>query len=277
MKELVTITVPKKVEVDLTNGLSQTEVKSRLQPLANTIDTRGCAVKNCINIYQNPLQTYTDPDRLISTDPINSIVDDGASPSDDMFGNNELSDHVGEMLAENGQKHRSALLQRLNRERQELQQSPQGNGQAIDMNASSYTAATANETPYQPSPQAVAPDYAPPATTPSHETMPETDQMLDEALKNQTRAQHVSLDNLRTIRLGLSNSSPVNQRPRTPSQNLQPSPAETPKPKSTSTPDPVIMGYAKRNDLRVDVLAREVHRAKSPAEDKSNEVTISLH
>src|SRR3954464_5956509 len=37
IKELVTITVPKKVERVLTNGLSQDEVKSRLQALANTI------------------------------------------------------------------------------------------------------------------------------------------------------------------------------------------------------------------------------------------------
>src|SRR5487761_512815 len=46
VKELVTITVPKKVERILTNGLSETEVQSRLQALANTIDSRGWAIKN---------------------------------------------------------------------------------------------------------------------------------------------------------------------------------------------------------------------------------------
>src|SRR5581483_2711385 len=40
-KELVTITAPKKVEPIYTNGLSETEVRSRLQALADTIDTRG--------------------------------------------------------------------------------------------------------------------------------------------------------------------------------------------------------------------------------------------
>src|ERR1700689_4826621 len=39
VKELVTITVPKKVERILTNGLSQNEVQSRLKTLANTIDS----------------------------------------------------------------------------------------------------------------------------------------------------------------------------------------------------------------------------------------------
>ena len=46
MKELVTINVPKKVEHIYTDGLSQTEVKSRLNALANTLDSRGWAVKN---------------------------------------------------------------------------------------------------------------------------------------------------------------------------------------------------------------------------------------
>src|SRR5690606_17115265 len=40
MKELVTITAPKKVVVDYTNGLSQQEVRSRLRALASTVDTR---------------------------------------------------------------------------------------------------------------------------------------------------------------------------------------------------------------------------------------------
>ena len=49
ISEMVTITVPKKIEKHLTDGLSQTEVKSRLKALATTIDSRGWAVKN-INI-----------------------------------------------------------------------------------------------------------------------------------------------------------------------------------------------------------------------------------
>ena len=46
LEELVTITAPKKIERQLTNGLDQTEVQSRLKALAETIDTRGWAVKN---------------------------------------------------------------------------------------------------------------------------------------------------------------------------------------------------------------------------------------
>lgn len=67
-KELVTITAPKVVERHLTKEMSQTEVRSRLQALANTIDSRGWAVKN-VNISMLTRQAYaTQPkasDRLV--------------------------------------------------------------------------------------------------------------------------------------------------------------------------------------------------------------------
>src|SRR6185436_5119251 len=40
INDLVTITAPKKIERHLTNGLSQNEVESRLEALANTLDSR---------------------------------------------------------------------------------------------------------------------------------------------------------------------------------------------------------------------------------------------
>nr|MBA3758813.1 PrgI family protein [Candidatus Saccharibacteria bacterium] len=45
ISQLVTITVPKHIEHIFTNGLNQNEVKSRLQALANTVDSRGWAIK----------------------------------------------------------------------------------------------------------------------------------------------------------------------------------------------------------------------------------------
>jgi len=69
MKELVTILVPKKIERIYTDGMTQMEVKSRLKALANTIDSRGWAVKNAdVNIYSPPsyLAGQTSSDRLVS-------------------------------------------------------------------------------------------------------------------------------------------------------------------------------------------------------------------
>src|SRR4051812_29565117 len=40
ISNLVTITVPKRIETVFTDGLSQTEVRSRLNALANTLDSR---------------------------------------------------------------------------------------------------------------------------------------------------------------------------------------------------------------------------------------------
>ena len=48
IQELVTITVPKRVERQLTKGFSQEEEKSRLKALADTMDTRGWVVKNAL-------------------------------------------------------------------------------------------------------------------------------------------------------------------------------------------------------------------------------------
>src|ERR1035438_1720650 len=53
---LVTITVPKVIVRNLTNGLSQTEVSSRLHALANTIDSRGWAIKN-VNVNLSNLRS----------------------------------------------------------------------------------------------------------------------------------------------------------------------------------------------------------------------------
>ena len=68
VKELVTVTVPKKIERVYTNGLSQTEVASRLSALANTIDSRGWAIKNVnVNMFAQPTMAADDgSDRLVA-------------------------------------------------------------------------------------------------------------------------------------------------------------------------------------------------------------------
>lgn len=55
VSQLVTITAPKKVETVVVNSYSQTEVESRLTALANTLDSRGWAVKNVnTNLFSQP-------------------------------------------------------------------------------------------------------------------------------------------------------------------------------------------------------------------------------
>ena len=78
-QELVTITAPNTEEKILTKELSETEVKSRLKALSDTMDTRGWAIKHAAlpNTYS---QTGQSASRLIPT-PIpvgsNPAIDEG--------------------------------------------------------------------------------------------------------------------------------------------------------------------------------------------------------
>lgn len=89
LSELVTITVPKREERTLTNSLSQGEVKSRLGALANTLDSRGWAVKNVnTNMYGQPgyLSGADTSDRLVATTELPQDVNTvEVLASDDMF------------------------------------------------------------------------------------------------------------------------------------------------------------------------------------------------
>jgi hypothetical protein len=76
--DLVTITVPKRVEVQLTKNFSQDEVQSRLKALANTLDSRGWAVKNVnVNLNANPGYLATldyNSDRLVEAEAVEEPV-----------------------------------------------------------------------------------------------------------------------------------------------------------------------------------------------------------
>jgi len=93
MTELVTVTAPKHVEQRVfTDGLSQREVKSRLHALANTLDSRGWAVKNVNVNLATTLSDYSASDRLVDVSnspqevttvdirPDDDILDEQANP-----------------------------------------------------------------------------------------------------------------------------------------------------------------------------------------------------
>ncbi len=118
VKELVTITVPKRIEIQRTDGLSQNEVKSRLQALANTIDSRGWAIKNVDNVYQNPLTSNADADdRLISVTTLPQDVPEYQVPeSEDLFDEtaNPIAQQVNQLLSANTSQHHQQILENLN-------------------------------------------------------------------------------------------------------------------------------------------------------------------
>ncbi len=116
LKELVTITVPKKIEVQLTDGLSQDQVKSRLSALAQTIDTRGWAVKG-VDANLN-----ASDDRLagLSALPLNPAMSPDMNGADDMLdaNTNQLAQHMSQLVSQSSLSHRNSLLTQMDQARQ---------------------------------------------------------------------------------------------------------------------------------------------------------------
>ncbi len=132
MKELVTITAPKKIEKQLTKDFSRDEARNRLKALANTLDTRGWAVKSADFNGQGsaiqpvtPLPTMPQPviqiaapiqndnivaptDRLVDVGTDDPMTDDNiATPYDDI--DSEVAQKIVSQINESKEKYRSQL------------------------------------------------------------------------------------------------------------------------------------------------------------------------
>ena len=108
IQDLVTITVPKKIEKQLTKGYSQEEVKSRLKTLATTLDTRGWVIKNASGPF---VATGYDSDRLldISAQSIPSVF---VEPSADMLDakTNPRAQAMDQMISQSAQQHKQEVM-----------------------------------------------------------------------------------------------------------------------------------------------------------------------
>lgn len=99
-QEFVTITVPKKEEHRYTDGLNRDQVVSRLKALANTVDSRGWAVKN-VNLNLSDINTIESNDRLIQPSEIPQAVQEvDVQASDDIMDNNasSVSQHFQQLI-----------------------------------------------------------------------------------------------------------------------------------------------------------------------------------
>lgn len=113
VQELVSITAPKHQEHQYTNNLTQHEVHSRLQALAETLDSRGWAAKNAGQAYVSPLDA--NPDRLVDAGALPQEV--AAEVYTDNFdpaaGSNPVAAHFDDMLQAKAQEHRQQLMQQM--------------------------------------------------------------------------------------------------------------------------------------------------------------------
>jgi hypothetical protein len=164
VKELVTITVPKKVERVYSDGLSQTEVKSRLTALANTIDSRGWAVKNVnVSTYLSNRMAPANSERLLDISAVpQQVPEDTVSASEDILDerNNPIAQQFDAMINQSSQQHHQALVDQISRPA--IAPSPSAQNNQWFMSASPLSTARPTTPPlptYQPA--AAQPDPAP--------------------------------------------------------------------------------------------------------------------
>lgn len=270
-KELVTITVPKRVERQYTDGLSQTEVHSRLQALADTIDSRGWAVKNVnLNLYSQPDQAgIQDSDRLVGTSSLPQEVSNiDISASDDIMDEqaNPLAHQFDTMIAAAAQTHRQQIVSQLQQPTpkatpaQNTTQTPPNDYWFLNQPAPAPAgSATFIDAPVvAPGVQAETPTV-PVAATPTAE-----EQALVSKLEKENRHLKAAYGHMKVV-------TPLSE------QAAKPAPAPVNKP----APPPVtpkesaaIINLANNDDLNVDAIAREAKRQKGGDDD---EVVISLH
>lgn len=274
-KNLVTVTAPVQVETRRQN-LSEREVVSRLQALANTIDSRGWAVKNV------PVSLYTAPNHASASDRL--IAGGGGlmgTPGPGTYDSTDIFDVAANPLA--GELE-SKMVAAANNKRQQLVtalDSPGTNSAATTPSGQQQPAAQAGAW-YTPQPQAQA---AVPVATSNAVAAEETlivQQLTQPAQQPQPQPasqpvpQAQSYSDIRTPGV-----------PATPVVQAAPAPLAS---TAAVTPpvNPAILELANNNDLNIATIAREAKQISgtephgvlgSPGADhtgRGEEVSVSL-
>lgn len=251
VKEFVTITAPKKIERAYTDGLSQTEVKSRLHVLAHTLDSRGWAIKNAYMTVPMQIVRPDQSDRLLDFTVPQQVADVDIRASDDILDeeNNPMVSQMSSLIDASTKARREDLMARLQNQAAAMPQLP--------------TPAAVPGWFMQPG--AVQPGAMPPvvdvAAIPPASTM-QLPQKLDRNVSANAR--------LKTVQpVDVNAPVPIQQAPVGPVKTEAPAP-------SPSQPDPAILNLAHDNNLDVATLAREAKRARG-LDASDGEVVISLH
>lgn len=129
IKDLVKVTVPKKEEKQLVKDLSQPEVSSRLQALANTLDSRGWAVKNVtVNLTNRPYIDHASvsSDRLADATNLSEAepVLDVHLSDDILDSENPTAQNFDSLMQEAEEQRKAAAQERLRAARVEAASAP---------------------------------------------------------------------------------------------------------------------------------------------------------
>jgi hypothetical protein len=271
-KDLVDITVPKQIEKIYSKNLSQTEVRSRLKALANTIDSRGWVIKNAAANLYSPTYSpgLTDSDRLISPGGMPQevpLVDIAAS--DDILDevNNSVAQNLDRLVHASSASHRQQLVDKLKQQTKAAksvaagQLSPSADywflSQPVDL-TKSVTSPNLAQTPL------VIPSSVEVADNRPITKMTQNEAVIAKKLKaNRQSLQNINYQHMKVIQ-------PINSQLPSSSPTIDPNIKRT----SVTLPsDPAKMLLANSNDLSIATIGHIANK-----QDKQpDEVVISLH
>jgi hypothetical protein len=292
IKELVTITVPKRDVHVYSDGLSQDQVKGRLSALASVIDSRGWALKN---LPGGAPQTEIS-DRLvaeISTIPNenSTILDNANQALDEAY--NPLANQFDTMIKQSESSHHKAMLNIVD----EALHSKSDSTELDDKQSEDYWFLNQPDQPTDPNLASIKSSTVvrPGQTTPSETFVKgvEEDAFLEKVHERQAREAKASeLGRIKTIQpLGKSkNSTPKTsfndntksthdddddtQLPTVVDDNaVQDSATQNTKATSTTPVDPGILALAHNDDLNVETIARQANKNQADGD----EVIVNLH
>lgn len=287
VKNLVTVTAPKHTDDGpAVSDLSETEVRSRLKALAETIDSRGWATKNVpIGMYGQAYPIAPASDRLVDTSSLPQQVPEAVmTATDDMFDytNNPVAQQFEDKINAATTAYRQHVLDVMRNPAQ--QQAP-----AVPPQAAATPAPVAPQNYWYVSQPAANPATpAMPAAVPASENwgVPQaaTPTAEEEELAKEIKRKQEILDSVQStshIRTIQPLSVQMAQAAQTGQQPVQvPVPAapatasvDNAQPPVTEQPNPAILGLANNNDLDVATIAREAQHITGA----SDEVVVKLH
>ena len=110
LKEVVHITVPKKEQKHYTDGLSQKQVKSRLEALSSTLDSHGWAIRNATAPTPGSYNLQASDERLICMNNVQSVIDEPQNA--DIFAlNSPETRELDVMIEQSETAHRQQIKQ----------------------------------------------------------------------------------------------------------------------------------------------------------------------
>lgn len=300
-KDLVKITVPKRDNIQYTDGLSRSAVQHRLQALASTIDTRGWAVKNSPGGGGGPSQQIVftsdnSSDRLTGSPSMPQAVSDYAvaAPNDVLDEQTGVAKQFDQMIATAEQVHRQKIMQKLNNTDPSPDSEPTAPSTATDQSKTWFTPQSqGNQAAVQQigsmedaspeSPAANSPTVSPEEEEKLLTVLEERDNTSNEVNQNHLKviqplgaapapaatkaatADPVDKPNTNTDNVPAVDSSQVAQNTnKTEANNSANAPV-------TAAPDPAILNLSRNDDLDVATIARQAKKKSD------NEVVISLH